>query len=622
MNTNFSLIELIGWPLLHFVWQGVVIACVAALACALLRNRRPESRYITLCFALVACLCWPAHGVYEQLRVPQAMHLETALALMQQSTTRFDMVFVDDGNFLIGLAAYLPLIVMIWVSGVSLMIARMVVGLLWVRQLGSNLLPVEQQQMQKHWQGRTNQLALAFGLQSNVVFKLDQRLQTPVTSGCWRPVVVMPVSLLSGMSPELLDALLAHELAHIKRWDYVANFFQQFALAVLFYHPAVWWISRRIDIEREQIADDMAASVLGKPCALALALQKLDGWQATVPLMAPAANGGQLLARIKRLIRPDQQAWRWTMASPVLGVILTCVMVSTVANHEQQVTEDQHRALHEMTQKAAQMPIQTPTAEPVKLLVKLNSSHVMVIDDASGQILLQKDADSIAPMASLSKLMTAIVTLDAGLDMQEKLTVNTQDAAALKGASSRLPVGTQLTRQQILEMSLIPSDNRAAQVLARSYPGGQVAFLAAAQHKIEALGLSHMHMDEPTGFSKRNVASAADLARLTQVAMRYPDLMRIMSAAATSKAHFARVASTKQQEMTRQNTNPLVGQKDWDIQLSKTGTTRDAGRCILMHLNIAGKAITMVLMGAEDLDQRFEDVLHIRRAIEQGSTSS
>ncbi|MFZ6861355.1 M56 family metallopeptidase [Undibacterium sp. Ji67W] len=617
MNTNFSVAEIIGWPLLHFVWQGIVIGCIAALMCALLRNRRPETRYLVLCVALLICVGWPAFGIYQQVITPQAMGLEAALDLIQQSGGRFDVEFVKDNSVLNTLQNQLPLIVTIWLLGVSLMVARLVVGLLWVRQLGRNLLPQEQQQLQVHWQGRTRLMAQAFGLQRQVAFKIDTRLQTPVTSGCWQPVIVMPASLFSGMSPDLIEALLAHELAHIKRWDYLVNMAQHLALAFLFYHPAVWWISRRMDIEREQIADDVAAAVLGKPRALALALQKLDGWQ-SAPRMALAANGGHLLARIKRLMRPDQQAWRWTMASPVLGVILSCAAVSAVAKYEYHANEEHTQAL----QGTIQAQKSDPTAAPVKLLVKLNSAHAIVIDDASGQILLQKEADSTVPMASLSKLLTAMVVLDAHQNMQEILTVTNEDVVALKGASSHLKPGNRLTRQQMLEMTLIPSDNRAAQVLARTYPGGEAAFLAAAQTKIEKLGLSHMHMEEPTGYSKNNVASATDLARLTQVAMTYPELLHVASAAATSKAKLMASHGAKSQETSHQNTNILVGQKDWDIQISKTGFTRDAGRCILMHLNIAGKAITLVLLGASELAQRTDDIVRIREAIEQESVSS
>src|SRR5450830_41226 len=612
MNADVSLVEVLGWPLLNFLWQGALIGCGASLLCAIMRNARPQSRYLILCSALLACICWPVYGVYQELHAPRAVQLETALAFMQQSAGRFDIVFVHGHQFLAGMQAYLPIIVFIWLGGVCLMTARILVGMLWVRQLGDTLNADEQKQQLIHWQSRTTVLAIGFGLQRQVHFRLDQRLRTPVTTGCWQPVIVMPLSLITGMSPELLDALVAHELAHIKRWDYVVNVVQQCVVAMLFYHPAVWWISFRIEVEREQIADDLAASVLRPPQALALALQKLDAWQAGAPQMAPAANGGHLLARIKRLVRDDQQAWHWTMATPIVGVLFMGIVASAVAQHDQDVDDAQHQALNRVIQQDKSSGT-VPDRAPVPLLVNLNSAHAVVIDDASGKVLLQKEANRSTPMASLSKLMTAIVILDAGLDMQENLSVKLEDVTALKGAMSHLPVGAYLTRHQMLEMMLIPSDNRAAQVLARTFPGGEQAFLMAAQRKIEALALTHMHMEEPAGYSKQNVASAADLARLTQEATHYPELVHIASAASTfSNDPHHRVAA-------RDNTNVLVGQKEWDIHVSKTGFTREAGRCILMHLQVAGRAITMVLMGADSLEGRAADIVNIRQAIERNS---
>ena len=614
MSADFSLVEVIGWPLLNFLWQGTLIGCGAALICAMLRNASPQRRYLVLCCALVACVAWPIYGVYQEVLAPRTLALDTALAYMQQSAGHFDLVFVDGHQFLSGMQPYLPIIVFIWLAGVCLMSARIVVGLLWVRQLGEKLTSLEQRQQMAYWQSRTDALARLFGIQRQVQFRLDARLPTPVTTGSWRPVVVMPLSLMSGMAPPLIDALLAHELAHIKRWDYAVNVIQQCAVSILFYHPAVWWISFSIDAEREQIADDLAANVLGQPRELALALQQLDSLQIAVPTMVPAANGGQLLARIRRLMRDDRQAWHWSMATPLLGVLLMGVVASAIARHDQIADASQRQSLAGIAASES-----ASTQSPVPLLVNLHSAHAVVIDDASGKILLQKEADAITPMASLSKLMTAIVILDAGLNMQEILSVTDEDVKALKGASSRLPIGTHLSRHQMMEMMLIPSDNRAAQVLARTYPGGESAFLRAVQQKIAFLGLSSMHMEEPTGYSKQNVASAADLAHLTQVAMAYPALVNIASAASTFSIQVhAQAAGLHQRGLVaRQNTNVLVGQKDWDIQLSKTGFTQDAGRCILMHLHIAGRAITMVLLGAESLQSRTDDIVHIRQAIEQ-----
>jgi hypothetical protein len=145
-----------------------------------------------------------------------------------------------------------------------------------------------------------------------------------VTAGWWRPIVLVPAALATGMPTHLLEALLAHELAHIKRHDYLVNLAQGAIEIVLFYHPTVWWLSNRIRVEREQIADDLAASMLGEPRRLALALSELDQFQFTTPQLAHAAHGGNLMSRIKRLVRPDTEPLNWKMAVPILGLAAAC----------------------------------------------------------------------------------------------------------------------------------------------------------------------------------------------------------------------------------------------------------------------------------------------------------
>jgi D-alanyl-D-alanine endopeptidase (penicillin-binding protein 7) len=149
-------------------------------------------------------------------------------------------------------------------------------------------------------------------------------LASPITAGWWRPVVLVPASLLAGMPPHLLEALLAHELGHVRRHDYLVNLVQNVIESLLFYHPAVWWLSRRIRAEREQIADDFAARHLGEPRRLALALSELEKLQFSSHHLAQAANGGDLMARIRRLLRPSAQALNWKAAIPVLGLAVVC----------------------------------------------------------------------------------------------------------------------------------------------------------------------------------------------------------------------------------------------------------------------------------------------------------
>ena len=154
--------------------------------------------------------------------------------------------------------------------------------------------------------------------------RIVDSLASPVTAGFWRPVVLVPAALVTGMPPQLLEALLAHELGHVRRHDYLVNLVQNVIEALLFYHPAVWWISRRIRHEREQIADDFAARRLGEPRRLARALSELERLQFSGHHLAQAAAGGDLTARIRRLVRPDPQALDWRAAIPVLGLVLAC----------------------------------------------------------------------------------------------------------------------------------------------------------------------------------------------------------------------------------------------------------------------------------------------------------
>ena len=145
-------------------------------------------------------------------------------------------------------------------------------------------------------------------------------------------MILIPASLITGMTPSYLEALIAHELAHISRFDYVVNFIQNLIEMVLFFHPAVWWISKKIRTERENIADDLAASMLGEPRRLALALQELEYIQFTTPQLAQAAHGGNLMLRIKRLVRPEAQSINWKTAVTALGISAACFgMVANAA---------------------------------------------------------------------------------------------------------------------------------------------------------------------------------------------------------------------------------------------------------------------------------------------------
>ena len=238
--------------------------------------------------------------------------------------------------------------------------------------------------------------------------------------------------------------------------------------------------------------------------------------------------------------------------------------------------------------------------------VPLNSSRVMVVDEATGEVLLQKNAEDQAPMASLTKLMTAMVVLDAQQDPAERVTVTVDDLDTLKHTHSGVPVGARLSRADLLERALLVSDNHAASALARNYPGGMSSFLAAAQQKIEALNLTQTTVEEPTGLSAQNRSSAADMVKTVAAASAYPDIARITSQSSVSAALGGKVARLK-------NTNPLVGTKGWDILLSKTGFTNEAGRCLAMRLRAAGRTVLLVLLDSPATSMRTLDALNITR---------
>jgi D-alanyl-D-alanine endopeptidase (penicillin-binding protein 7) len=238
--------------------------------------------------------------------------------------------------------------------------------------------------------------------------------------------------------------------------------------------------------------------------------------------------------------------------------------------------------------------------------VPLGSQYAIVVDEASGDVLLAKNATDIVPIASLTKLMTAMLVLDADLDMQELITIDQADVDTLKNSSSRVPVGAMLTRQTLLELALMSSDNRAAAALARTYPGELHGYRAAARDKAHALGMRRTYIEEPTGLSPYNTSTAADLAKLAQAAASYSEIARMSTVTGD-------VVDMNGRAVEYRNTNRLIGTKDWDIQLSKTGFTREAGRCIIMRVQTAGRNVIMVLLNARETAIRTVDAVNLKR---------
>ena len=241
--------------------------------------------------------------------------------------------------------------------------------------------------------------------------------------------------------------------------------------------------------------------------------------------------------------------------------------------------------------------------------ILLQSASALVTDQISGAVLYEKSADSVVPIASITKLMTAMVALDANPGLQEILTIGEEDVDTLKGTHSRLHVGTRLTREEMLNLALMSSENRAASALSRHYPGGREAFIAAMNRKTQALGMTDTQFADPTGLTASNVSSARDLAKMVAAAYQYP-LIREFSTMAEREVMVGR-----RHQMFR-NTNSLVKSPSWEIGLSKTGYINEAGKCLVMHTWLNSKPTIIVLLDSWGKMTRIGDANRIKRWVE------
>lgn len=242
----------------------------------------------------------------------------------------------------------------------------------------------------------------------------------------------------------------------------------------------------------------------------------------------------------------------------------------------------------------------------------LYSASAYVIDQASGETLVDKNSSAVLPIASISKLMTAMVVLDAQQNMQEVISIGEEDVDNLKGTRSRLPVGTTMTRQTAMLLALMSSDNRAAHALARHYPGGLPAFVAAMNLKARVLGLKNTRFEEPTGLSSGNVSTARDLAIMVAHAAEYPEIR-----AASTTAEATLDVNGRIQQFS--NTNALVKSDTWQIEVSKTGFISEAGRCLVMKARVASRPVVIVLLDSNGKMTRVGDAIRIKRWMESAS---
>lgn len=248
--------------------------------------------------------------------------------------------------------------------------------------------------------------------------------------------------------------------------------------------------------------------------------------------------------------------------------------------------------------------------------LELASASALVVDLSNGKEVYASIPDALVPIASITKLMTAMVVLDARLPMDEVLSVEIKDTKELKGVFSRVKVNSELSRQELLRLALMSSENRAASALGHQYPGGHRAFVAAMNAKARSLGMRRSRFVEPTGLSPLNVSTARELVTLLKAARQYP-LIRELSTSTNSDTRFR----SPSYALSFFNTNPLVRAGSWNIQVSKTGFTDEAGHCLVMLAEVAKRPMAMVFLDSLGKSSRFADASRLRQWVETGKAT-
>lgn len=305
-----ELMRPLGWALIHFLWQGALIA--GAVALVSLAVKRASARYVLFCIGLALMAASP---------------VVTALWVHQDSARPLDFMLAPS------MAAgaeepWIPWLTGVWITGVAVCVLRLVIGCIQVqklRRMAADRLP-------KEWADRVRELSERVGVRQKVRMLIVDRLDVPATIGTVRALILMPACALARLSNDQLEALIAHELAHIKRYDYLVNLVQSFIEAVLFYHPAVWWISKQIRNEREHACDDIAVGAVGDALVYARALERLETIRSSpAPSLAMAVNGGSVCDRIRRLIGLPTQTRQRLPATPFVALALGALALVAVS---------------------------------------------------------------------------------------------------------------------------------------------------------------------------------------------------------------------------------------------------------------------------------------------------
>lgn len=306
-----------------------------------------------------------------------------------------------------------------------------------------------------------------------------------------------------------------------------------------------------------------------------------------------------MLLRIRKLVctaAVASLAWVWSVPAAaddldVLGQFLD------------QNFPDQNDPLGAFLIRNPDADLQTQAAVAGPLLT---SQSALIMNSRTGEVLYQKGVHQVRPIASISKLVSAMVVLDAGQNLNEPITITEAEIDRLKGTGSRLSIGTVMTRREMLHLSLMSSENRATHALGRNYPGGMEAFVAAMNRKVQSLGMSNSYFVEPTGLSPRNVSTAHDLGILVRAAQQYPLIRQF------STANYGSVVTSAGREQTFRNSNALVREGNWQVGLQKTGYIREAGRSMVVQATVQNQPLVIVLLNSPTSATRVNDARSIQ----------
>ncbi|HEX5684487.1 MAG TPA: M56 family metallopeptidase [Ideonella sp.] len=315
MNPSWSILEsALAQSLLVALWQDALLTALAALVLAAMARRGAAARHVVGLLFLLAMLVVPAWQLGQSLQGSTAVNLTGSVRAADWSTAILPPALAD------GAAWQAPAwLAWAWCVGVLVMLVRLGGGWWWLRTLERQPLPAP---VPRAWQRRAERLCHALGIRRRVMLRLLPSGAQPFTARAWRPIVWLPVAMLTKLAPEQIEALIAHELAHIRRLDWVWNGLQCTIEALLFFHPGVWWLSRRVRIERELACDGLAAAACGDALVVAEALSALENLRSAVPRLALAANGGSLQQRVVHLLSAGQSAGpRWGVAAGLAALV-------------------------------------------------------------------------------------------------------------------------------------------------------------------------------------------------------------------------------------------------------------------------------------------------------------